>query len=110
MNEPFVLGKDVMETPAGEGVLRKVLAHSPGIMMVQIDFAQGAIGASHAHPHEQVTYIISGRFQFTNGGEEWEVGPGDSLYFAPGVQHGTVCVEAGRLLDVFTPCREDFLK
>ena len=26
-----------------------------------------------------------------------------------GVEHGTVCLEAGKLVDVFSPKREDFL-
>lgn len=28
----------------------------------------------------------------------------------PNAVHGTVCLEAGKLVDVFAPMREDFLK
>ena len=38
------------------------------------------------------------------------VGPGDSLVFEPNQPHGTLCLETGILVDVFTPMREDFLK
>jgi quercetin dioxygenase-like cupin family protein len=34
---------------------------------------------------------------------------GDSFYIAPNVPHGTRCLEAGVLLDVFSPIREDFM-
>ena len=34
---------------------------------------------------------------------------GDGYYVAPGLEHGIVCVEAGMLVDVFSPHREDFL-
>lgn len=109
MQEKFFFSQQIEPQTVGEGVVRKVLATSPTLMLVQIDFETGSIGTPHVHPHEQATYIISGRFRFTNDGETQEVGPGDSLRFAPNVSHGTVCLEAGRLLDIFTPCREDFL-
>ena len=34
---------------------------------------------------------------------------GDSLAFTPNLPHGTVCIETGTLLDIFTPMREDFI-
>ena len=109
MEQKFYFGKDIAQTQPDKGVMRKILAHSPTMMMVEIDFEKDAIGTTHTHPHEQMTYIISGKFRFTNDGETQDVGPGDSIRFAPGVAHGTVCLEPGRLVDVFTPCREDFL-
>ena len=50
-----------------------------------------------------------GRFRFTIGDETREVGPGDTLLKQDGVMHGCVCLEAGILLDFFTPMREDFV-
>jgi quercetin dioxygenase-like cupin family protein len=35
--------------------------------------------------------------------------PGDSVLIPGSVPHGVTCVAAGRLLDTFTPQREDFL-
>ena len=52
----------------------------------------------------------SGLFEFTIDGENVIVGPGDSICFEPNVPHGTLCLEAGILIDCFTPAREDFLK
>jgi quercetin dioxygenase-like cupin family protein len=63
----------------------------------------------HSHPHEQLTYVLSGRFSFTIDGVTKEVSAGDTLYKKPNVVHGCVCLEAGTLLDTFTPQREDFL-
>ncbi|MDR0928266.1 MAG: cupin domain-containing protein [Oscillospiraceae bacterium] len=105
----FCFNKDVMPTSAGEGAQRKVLAHAPNLMVVEMKFESGAVGAMHSHPHEQATYIVSGSFSFTNDGETHEVRAGDSLSFAPNVVHGVACIEAGCVIDVFTPCREDFL-
>lgn len=109
MSERFVMRKDVALEAVAQGVSRRILAHSEKIMLVEVHFEADAVGAPHTHPHEQATYVVSGRFRFTNGGETTEVGPGDSLCFAPNVRHGVACLEEGVLIDVFTPCREDFL-
>ncbi|MDL2317894.1 cupin domain-containing protein [Eubacteriales bacterium OttesenSCG-928-A19] len=109
MDQRFVFHGDVLPVEAGEGVTRRVLAHSADMMLVEVAFREGAVGTTHTHPHEQMTYVLSGRFRFTNDGETRDVGPGDTLRFAPGVEHGTVCLEAGLLLDIFRPARADFL-
>ena len=93
----------------GCGVSRRIMSHDGGMMAVAVDFEVGAVGAVHTHPHEQITYVVSGRFTATLGDSTCEIGPGDSYYCAPNEPHGVTCLEAGRLLDVFTPQREDFL-
>lgn len=109
MAEKFFFGGEIPAREVEPGVRRQVLANSKGMTLVKIQFETGAKGARHAHPHEQVTYILSGRFRFMNDGEEREVGPGDSLRFAPDALHGALCLEEGSVIDVFAPCREDFL-
>ena len=94
----------------GENVTRQVLAHSPELMTVEFRFAaEGAIGALHSHPHVQSTYVMSGRFRFSQDGVETEYGPGDSFVIPSGAEHGCVCLEPGSLIDCFTPRRDDFL-
>ena len=53
--------------------------------------------------------MLSGRFSYSVEGEETILEQGDSIIVPAGLPHGTVCLEPGMLLDVFTPCREDFL-
>jgi quercetin dioxygenase-like cupin family protein len=91
------------------GVTRKVLSHAPGMMACEIAFEQGAKGSAHAHPHEQIGYVIRGRFLLTLDGETVEIEAGDTYYVRPNAVHGVVALEAGLLLDVFTPQRDDFL-
>lgn len=93
----------------GDGVRRRVLSYTPALMLVQVAFDAGARGAVHRHPHTQCTYVLSGRFVFTVDGKETEVCAGDTLAFLPNQSHGTLCEEAGVLLDIFAPMREDFL-
>ena len=108
-DQRWVYHQDTLPQPAGEGVTRRVLAYSGPLMCVENTFERGAAGAPHSHPHTQITYVVSGRFSFTIGGETREVGPGDTMLKTDGVVHGCTCLEAGVLLDIFNPMREDFL-
>ena len=95
---------------AGENVTRQVLADHPDLMVVAFGFdARGAEGALHNHPHVQSTFVESGRFRFTVDDVVTEVGPGDSFVIPSNAVHGCVCLEPGRLVDCFTPRRDDFL-
>jgi len=96
--------------PTGDNVTRQVLSDHPALMVVAFRFTkEGAVGALHKHPHVQSTYVQSGRFRFTLGDEEREVGAGDSFVVPSELEHGCVCLEPGTLVDGFTPRRDDFL-
>ena len=96
--------------PAGADITRQVLSEHPSLMVVAFCFEKaGAVGALHNHPHVQSTYVESGRFRFTLGDTEREVGPGESFIIPSDLPHGCVCLEPGKLVDCFTPGREDFL-
>ncbi len=101
--------EDIEKEQAGEGVVRRVLSYTDEVMVVQNHFQKGAVGALHHHPHTQITYVVSGQFEFEIGGEKKVVNPGDSMLKKDGVEHGCVCLEEGILLDIFAPMREDFV-
>lgn len=109
MEAKIVYGKDVPVQTVGGGMSRKVLAYNDDMMIVEVIFEKGGIGTVHTHPHVQSTYVKCGRFRFTVDGEQVEVGPGDTLAFPSNVPHGLECLEAGVLLDIFTPMRKDFV-
>lgn len=97
-----------LETVA-PGLSRRVGAYNDNLMVVEVHFEAGTTAPLHHHVHEQITYVMSGKFEFTIGDRTCVVGAGDSLYKQPNIEHGATCLEAGTLLDVFTPHREDFL-
>ena len=109
MNANIVYHVDAPLNDLGGGVSRRVLAHTEQLMVVEVHFEEGGVGSVHTHPHCQNTYVLSGRFRFTVDGEPVDVGPGDTLAFPSNVPHGTLCLEKGVLLDMFSPMREDFL-
>ncbi|WP_026674506.1 cupin domain-containing protein [Alkalihalobacterium bogoriense] len=91
------------------GVKRKI--HPPGnqLMMMEVEFEAGAVGALHYHHHEQYTYCIEGVFEFEVDGKKVKLQQGDTLYIPGGALHGVVAIEKGKLIDTFTPVREDLL-
>ncbi len=108
-NDRWVAHDTVKAEDQGNGVIRRVLAYSPDVMAVENTFAEGAVGALHSHPHTQITYVVSGVFEFEIDGEKRTVRAGDTMLKTDGVIHGCVCKEAGILLDIFAPAREDFV-
>lgn len=72
-------------------------------------FEKGGIGAMHSHPHTQITYIVSVKFEFTIGEEKKIVSADDTLLKKNGIEHGCVCLEEGILLDCFNPMRDEFV-
>lgn len=90
---------------------RRVLPHTEGLMAVEVRFKKGGIGKTHAHTdHEQVSYVLSGSFEVTVGGETRTISQGGGFSVAKNVAHGVTALEDGALLDCFTPIRQDFLK
>ena len=105
----FMFGDRTPRESVGEGLIRQLFGYDDSILMARVEFEVGAVGAIHAHPHSQVSYVESGEFDVTIDGVETRLGPGDSFYIEPHLDHGAICRKAGVLLDVFSPVREDFL-
>lgn len=94
---------------SGDGVMRRVRAETKDLMVVEFRFEAGGIGAVHRHPHTQSTYVASGVFDFTMAGETRRISAGDCFVIPSNTDHGCACIEAGLLVDCFTPRRDDFL-
>lgn len=91
-------------------IKRKIMSYNEDLMLVKVAFLKGGVGATHKHPHLQISYIASGIFEITIDGETKTLKDGD-VYFVPSnILHGAVCVDDGVLIDVFNPMREDFIK
>jgi len=63
----------------GNGVTRRILAHSGKMMAVEVNFSDGPVGPLHNHHHEQLTYVLSGEVEFTMVDEKQIVRGGDTL-------------------------------
>lgn len=105
----FVKPTDADWTVTGPGVKRRVLAYDDQIMIVEVAFENDAVGSLHSHPHIQASYVAGGRFEVTIGGETQVLTSGESFIVPSNVVHGCRALEAGLLIDTFTPARAEFL-
>ena len=89
------------------------LGYTENLMIVVIDFYDGPKDAPdplHSHPHEQVSYVAEGELIFVLNDEKTRLGPGDVVLIPSGAPHSIqLLTEHVRLIDCFTPIREDFL-
>lgn len=101
--------EDIIPSNPEPGVTRRILARGGSMMGVEASFIKGAVGSVHRHPHEQVSYIVSGSFQYEADGIKYILKAGDSYYVEPDSLHGATALEDSVILDIFTPQREDFV-
>jgi len=90
------------------GTIRGHYAHLDRLTVGAVELNAGTAVPMHSHPHEQVTYVIDGRFEFTIGGETRILEPGIAALIPGGVMHGGKTLTACRVFDIFTPVREDY--
>lgn len=107
--KPFINSQDIGWEKVGEGIERKILGYDDALMMVCVRFEKGSVGALHYHVHRQISYVESGVFEVTINGEKRVLQKGDCFFVQPDLVHGVVALEQGTLIDIFSPCREDFL-
>ena len=68
----------------------------------------GAHAGAHQHPHEQISWMLSGKMEFRLGSEKRTCGPGDIVVIPSGVEHEAWFPEDTEVIDIWSPPREDF--
>ena len=94
---------------AEPGVRRRIVQAQGRLMLMEVRFEAGAAGYEHNHVHEQISYCITGKFEYSLDGRVHVLSAGESIYVPSNARHGAKALEAGTLIDVFTPLREDLL-
>lgn len=96
-----------------KGVWLDSLAVGEKSMVTKMNYIKGYFTTVHQHPHEQCGYVISGEYclkietpiqkidVFLHAGDSYAI-PGNTL-------HSIEVIIGGEIVDVFTPCREDYL-
>lgn len=93
------------------GVYRKAFT-GEGATLALHKLLPGHAPSPHAHPYEQIAYIIEGHADFHVGDDVIRLGPGGVVVIPADVTHyAEVVGDAAVLnLDVFTPARKEIVK
>jgi len=108
MEPTLVRYADVLAVEALPGIFRRTLAWGERSMVVESTFEAGAEMGVHAHPHEQITYLVDGELEMKVGGDTHVLAHGDSLLVPPEVPHGARAQKKSVAIDAFSPPREEF--
>lgn len=110
---PVLKASEVIPHTFREGATRTLL-HTNDLMVVVIDFFNGPWSEAdpvHHHVHEQITYVASGEILFICEGEEDKTLRTGDMFAVPSGRSHTIRLlsEKARLVDSFSPVREDFI-
>lgn len=92
-----------------DGVARRTLNAGDRTSIHEIEIAAGATVPMHAHPHEQIGYLVSGRIRFDLDGEVKELSAGDSWIIPGEAPHEVTALEDAVALDIFSPRRDEYI-
>ncbi|MGE0816544.1 MAG: cupin domain-containing protein [Vicinamibacterales bacterium] len=83
------------------------LVHTPFVTQSFVQCDAGASFPEHSHPHEQTVVVLEGELELHADGQTHRLRPGD-VYVIPGdVPHAGTAIVDTRVLDIFSPVRED---
>jgi quercetin dioxygenase-like cupin family protein len=100
---------EAKESSPEPGLTRRVGAYNDKLFLAEHRMEKGWVGAAHSHPHEQIVYVISGHLKVTCAGTTVDIRAGGSFVVRGGVEHQASAMESSHVIDVFTPCRNDYL-
>ena len=83
------------------------LVHTALVTQSFVDCTAGASFPEHQHPHEQTVVMLEGELELMVGGESHRLTPGMVFAIPGNVPHSGRAVVNSRVLDIFSPPRED---
>ena len=90
------------------GAVHGRYVHVDEMTIGEVSLNPNTVVPMHDHPHEQLTYVIEGRFQFTVDSETTVLEPGMVALIPGGVTHGGTTLTACKVIDIFSPVRDDY--
>jgi quercetin dioxygenase-like cupin family protein len=91
------------------GIKRQTAASGKTMYQMTARLDAGSKMPQHQHPQEQIVHILEGRMKLIVNGTPHELIAGDSFYLASNVAHGVETIENTRVLDTFSPPRDEYL-
>ncbi|TNF77484.1 MAG: cupin domain-containing protein [Bacteroidetes bacterium] len=87
---------------------RGKFVHGEALSLAFWEVDPGATVPEHKHEHEQIMHVVEGQFEFTLDGLTRVYGPGDIVLIPPYATHSGRALGECRLMDIFSPVREEY--
>ena len=81
----------------------KPLMQGDHMVMMEMHYSPGAASPLHAHNHESLCYVITGRVKVIVGQNTYMLGPGDACRHPIDVPHSLEAVEDSVFLEIKSP-------
>ena len=111
-NVRHVAWSDIPEEPMSALLTRQFVTGEQA-MLSRIQLKKGCVVPRHAHPNEQIAFILSGALRFSvgeeNSAQDYIVRAGEVLVIPGDVPHLAEALEDTLNLDIFAPPRKDWI-
>ena len=91
------------------GITRRTVANGKTMYQMIATLVAGSRMPEHRHAQEQIVHILEGQMRLIVDGVPQDLSTGDSFYLASNVPHGVETVLPTRVVDTFSPPRDDYL-
>ena len=88
--------------------IRARIVHTERTSQSWVEIDAGVSFPEHDHPHEQTVNVLEGTLEITVSGETHLLTAGSVLVIPPHARHSGQARQRCRVLDVFSPVREDY--
>jgi quercetin dioxygenase-like cupin family protein len=83
-------------------------AHGEKMTFGYVELLEGSCVPMHQHIQEQITYIIEGQLDMVIGGQACELTAGMYHVISSNIPHSAVAKTFCKVIDAFSPVREDY--
>ena len=104
MNHLF---SEIPEKQLAKGISGRYI-HTENNTVGLITIEKGAVLPAHAHFHEQITQVISGKLEMTIDGNTLVLEPDSITVIPSNAVHSAVALTDCAVIDTFHPVREDY--
>ena len=84
------------------------MIHAQNMTLAFWEADEGAAVPEHSHMNEQIMQVLEGRFELTLDGATKIYEPGTLIIIPPHMPHSGVALTPCKILDVFSPAREEY--
>lgn len=91
------------------GIKRQTLGSGKTMYQMLATLEAGSKMPAHQHPQEQIVHVVSGRMNLIVDGTPHQLKAGDSFYLASNIPHGVETIDETRVVDTFSPPRDEYL-